>query len=258
MQNDTLILAELDQIHKSIDLIRGSVDRIRASISPPPAPLAPQIVPVQLGDPFHISRALRGGTNEFLADGSMRVTYPANEAEGGILVKVNYARRVRAEFDLLFEAPFDFPQGLKIFRIQSFDESIGLNNWDVILNAMGSADQAKINPMTSIEAARNAGAWWGGAKFAFREGVWYRVAVELKKGDLITPKSGAFRVLVDDQKILDLPEVEVIRGGGRFSDGQINRLHFGGWYSNGAHSNPTPNPAAPAAYRIRSATYTGE
>jgi hypothetical protein len=246
------LLSGLEKIQDGISKIRALV----AQESPPPA--GPVAGLVALENPLHISRALRGGINNFLPDHVLRLTYPINEAEAGVAVRVNYPSRVLVEFEMFFERPFDFAQGLKIFRIQSFDESTGLNNWDVILVACGAAVQTGSNPMVGLEAARNSGSWWGSAKFSFAEETWYRVAIELVKGDLDRAKSGAFRVSVDGDRILDLPGVEVIRGSGPFGDGPINRLHFGGWYSNGARGNPTPNPAAPASLRIRNAKHFGE
>lgn len=249
------------EISASLNRIHAETSRIREIIAqvPKPAPVVavPWVIPVQLDDPRNIPRALRGGINEFLPDGSMRVTYPVNEAEGGIMVRVDYPERVMAECDLLFERPFDFPQGLKIFRIQSFDEGQGVNNWDVILVARGAESQGGINPMLSLEAARNAGAWWGSAQFAFREDVWYRLGIELRKGQAARPKSGMLRVTVDGKPVLDLASVEVISGSGHFADGRINRLHYGGWYSNGAKANPFPNPVSPARFRIRNACHIG-
>jgi hypothetical protein len=248
MENEKLdvVLGSLDQIQKSIRQIQD--------ILSPPAPI-PNLI--RLNDPGHISRALRGGVNEFLADGSMKVTYPVNEAEGGVAVRVAYPNRVLTEFDILFEAPFDYAQGLKIYRVQSFNEAIGRNDWDVILVACGSAAQAGHSPMVRLEAARNGGSWWGSANFAFSTNVWHRVAVELSKGSVDKTASGSFRVLVDGIVILNLPAVEVIRGASAFADGPINRLHLGGWYSNGARGNPTPDPSTPASLRIKNVRHSG-
>lgn len=200
--------------------------------------------------------AARGGVNKIDGGRSLQITYPVNEAQGGVSVTPKFSKEVWISFCLCFEDPFDFPQGLKIFRISSFNEDEQKNNWDAILCACArkeASGQAGVTTMHTLEASRNGGDFWGECGFTFVPGRNYQVTLFFGKSTEGI-KDGRFAVKIDDETILDLRGIDCIRPG---KEGPINRLHFGGWYSNSAGGNPHRDPATPAKLTISNARYFG-
>lgn len=184
---------------------------------------------------------LAAGEKHFSGQKAIKLTYIKNEEQGGGEIEVE-SDHIFTRFYDYYEKGFDFAQGQKIHRIRSHNTALQANNFDIILYTHSkptASGQCGNNPMQAINIQKNAGAWWDGENISFEPGNWYRVETEIK---LNTPgkKDGIARVWVDDKLMLERKDLD-IRGN---STAKMNRVLFGGWYSNGAKNNPCKDPSS--------------
>jgi hypothetical protein len=174
---------------------------------------------------------------------AIKITYTANEQQGGTELTVNESH-IFTKFHFRYSSGFDFGCGVKSHRIRSMNEARGVNNYDIIIytEAAGSEQAASrslcgVNDMGSINIARNGGSWWGSSSFKFQRDKWYELETEIK---LNTPgfSNGEARMWIGDSLVFARTDLNIRDT----MTAPINRVMFGGWYSNGCRSNPCPNP----------------
>lgn len=201
---------------------------------------------VNIGQGSHVGLAV--GEVSHSGKKAIKITFTSNENHGGGEVKLSgYDRIFTRQYDY-YERNFDFAYGMKIHRIRSFNGN--LNDFDIVSVAWGtptsgSTNMSGVNDMGNISINANGGPvdWgsaWGGESFQREK--WYCVETEVKLND---PGSanGEVRIWIDGNLLVQRTNVN-IRGGLSKS---INRILFGGWYSNGAKGlNPQPDPAVPS------------
>lgn len=180
---------------------------------------------------------------------AIRITYAANEEAGGSNVGVNSDTvNVRAYY--YFDQGFDFGQGMKIGRVQSFNESTQMNDVDVILQcrSVNGANQCGVTDMAQLGLhynGRPVGSDWGAvsANVSFQRNRWYAVEYQVI---LNTPgmSDGIGRMWVDGKLVGERTNLRIR---GNFGTGvKLNTVRVGGWYSNSARGNSCPNPSQPS------------
>ena len=86
----------------------------------------------------------------------------------------------------------------------------------------------------------------GPESYELARGVWHKITVEVRLNNAGFA-DGSIRLYVDDQLVGENTQVEIREK----NDYLINRLSFGGWYSNSAGgANPSLSPAAPTSLLI--------
>ncbi len=173
---------------------------------------------------------------------AMKANFRYNE-EHNETFRVVDSKHIFVRFYDYYADGFDFPAGMKIGRISSFNAATQLNNYDIILQARatGSSNRCGTTDSTSLAISFNGGPVdWGMAEgnFVFQRGRWYNIQAEVK---LNTPgrSDGEVRVWVDEKLIAQKIGINITGSG----SAAINRVLYGGWYSDSAGGNPCPNPA---------------
>lgn len=180
---------------------------------------------------------------------ALRITYAANEEAGGSNVGVN-ADTINVRAYYYFDQGFDFGQGMKIGRVQSFNESTQMNDVDVILQcrSVNGANQCGVTDMYQLGLHYNGrplGSDWGAvsANVSFQRNRWYAVEYQVIMN---TPgmSDGIGRMWVDGQLVGERTNLRIR---GNFGTGvKLNTVRVGGWYSNGAGGNSCANPSQPS------------
>jgi polysaccharide lyase-like protein len=191
-------------------------------------------------------------TNEVANSGrkSIRLSFTKNEDFSGTTRIVN-SRHIFTRFYDYYAEGFDFAAGMKIHRLSAYNASKQLNDFDIILytQAEGGPDFCGTSEMQYLNFTYNGGPVdWGivGATIRFQRNKWYCIETEVK---LNAPgkSDGEIRIWVDGRIVAEKKGMNIT---GTISS-PINRVLFGGWYSNSsAGRNPCPNPAQPSVRYI--------
>jgi hypothetical protein len=178
---------------------------------------------------------------------AQRIEFVKNEDYGGTWRKTE-ARRIFTRFYDYYDSGFDFAAGMKIHRLSAFNEARQVNDFDIILQL--KADEPGANYCGTTDAkwlslTYNGGPVdWGSveARFTPMRGRWYCIETEVWL-NLPGQSDGEVRIWVDGQKVAERKGMDMT---GKIAS-PINRVMFGGWYSNSAAGkNPCPNPVVPS------------
>jgi hypothetical protein len=178
---------------------------------------------------------------------ALRIEFLKNEDFAGTTRKTE-ARRIFTRFYDYYDSGFDFAAGMKIHRLSSFNEARQLNDFDIILQLKADAPDANYCGLTDakyIALTYNGGPNdWGSveARFTPERGRWYAVETEVW---LNSPglSDGEARIWIDGRLVAEKKGMDIR---GKLTT-VINRVMFGGWYSNAAAGrNPCPNPINPS------------
>ena len=178
---------------------------------------------------------------------SLRVQFTRNEDYGGTWRKAE-GRHIHSRFYDYYETGFDFAAGMKIHRLSAFNEGKQLNDFDIILQLKADEPGANYCGLTDakyIALSFNGGPVdWGSveARWTPMRNRWYAIGTEIK---LNTPgfSDGEVRITIDGVKVAEKKGMNLT---GKV-DSPINRVMFGGWYSNSsAGKNPCPDPVGPS------------
>jgi hypothetical protein len=199
-----------------------------------------------------------GGGRTHTGKTAMRIEFAKNEAYGGANRKAE-ARRIFTRFYDYYESGFDFAAGMKIHRLSAFNEARQINDFDIILQL--KADEPGANYCGTTDAKWLALTFNGGpidwgsveARFTPMRGRWYCIETEVW---LNTPgfADGEVRIWIDGAKVAEKKGMNIA---GTLSS-PINRVMFGGWYSNAAAGkNPCPDPVTPSIRYVDDAAVSG-
>jgi len=189
---------------------------------------------------------------------ALRIEFTKNEDYGGAWRKTE-ARRIFTRFYDYYDSGFDFAAGMKIHRLSSFNDAKQINDFDIILQLKADTPDANYCGLTDarwIALSYNGGPNdWGSveARFTPVRGRWYCIETEVW---LNSPgmSDGEARVWIDGQLVAEGKSMN-IRGA---LDVPVNRVMFGGWYSNSAAGkNPCPNPDSPSRRYVDDAAISG-
>lgn len=184
---------------------------------------------------------------------SMGFTFVKNEDVAGasLYLSANVVN-VRAYYN--FASGFDFGQGVKIARVQAFNEATQLNDIDVVatVRSRGGINQCGVTDMNDMGLffnGRPVGFDWGNitVPIAFQRNKWYAIEYQVF---LNTPgvANGWVKIWVDG--VLKASKTGInIRGNGG-STVKLNRIRVGGWYSNSANGNTCSAPAQPSTMYV--------
>jgi hypothetical protein len=189
---------------------------------------------------------------------ALRIEFLKNESYGYTWRKTE-GRRVFTRFYDYYDSAFDFAAGMKIHRLSSFNEARQLNDFDIILQLKAEAPDANYCGLTDarwIALTYNGGPVdWGSveARFTPTRGRWYGIETEVW---LNTPglSDGEARIWIDGKLVAEKKGMNLRAN----LDATINRVMFGGWYSNSAAGkNPCPDPVAPSRRYVDDAAIAG-
>ncbi len=195
------------------------------------------------------------GSNSIVQANLLECSIAGNESYYGLTETVSYTREVYLRMDMKFGTDFDFGQGQKILRVRGFNVGGGVNYWDFIvqITSAGSAvQQAGTTESYQITFSRNSGSTWGVVNKTFVREQWYTFQYRYFLNSAQGVADGTFQCWLDGALIANYTNLDLI-GAGTWNN-TINRILWGGWYSNGAGGNPDPNPSpSPSTYQIRNA-----
>jgi hypothetical protein len=193
---------------------------------------------------------------------ALRIAFVKNEDYGGTWRKAD-SRHIFTRFYDYYDSGFDFAAGMKIHRLSAFNEAKQINDFDIILQLKADAPDANYCGLTDakyIALSYNGGPVdWGSveARWTPERGRWYVIETEIK---LNTPgkADGEVRYWIDGKLMAEKTGMNLNAS----LSSPINRVLFGGWYSNSAAGkNPCPNPNAPSRRYVDdpaiSASYIG-
>ncbi len=201
------------------------------------------------------------GSNSLVQANLLECTIAGNESYYGFTETVSYTREVYIKQDVKFSADFDFGQGQKIMRVRSFNGVT--NDWDFIaqITSTGNSNpgQAGRNDSYQITFSRNSGSTWGTVNKTFVRSQWYSFMYRFYLNSAQGVADGVFQCWLDGVLIANYTSLDLV-GGGTYNS-TINRILWGGWYSNGAGGNPNaaPEPVTSGvpgsiSYQIRNAS----
>lgn len=179
---------------------------------------------------------------------ALRLVFEHDEDSGGVVFAFPEEDRLFTRYYEYYAADFDWPCGMKVHRLSSFNSGTDINNFDIIDAATGvnvDRDFCGVNDFDYSATGANGGPTdWG--PFSHGEAIererWYCVEHEIRLNDP-GAANGEVRVWIDDLMVAEGTGVD-IRGG---LTAGLNRVLFGGWYSNGCGgANPCPDAALPA------------
>jgi hypothetical protein len=182
---------------------------------------------------------------------SLKATFERNEDVGSGTREIE-ARHVVVGFHDYYARGFDFAAGMKILRLSAFDAASQRNAFDIVLESRASSPDSNYCGLTDtayLSIAYNGGPVdWGivDAPFVFRRERWYAIRTEVR---LNQPgqSDGLLRVWVNGQKLIERTGMNLVGA----LPNPINRIGFGGWYSNSAAGrNPCPDPASPSTHFV--------
>ncbi|MDB5103905.1 MAG: hypothetical protein JWP91_1594 [Fibrobacteres bacterium] len=177
----------------------------------------------------------------------LRLNFTKNEDYGGTWRKAD-TRHIFTRFYDYYDEGFDFAAGMKIHRLSGFNEAKQVNDFDIILQLKADAPNADYCGLTDakyLALSFNGGPVdWGSVEVRWtpERKRWYAIETEIK---LNTPGSsdGEVRIWIDGRKMAEKTGMNLTAG----VSSPINRVLFGGWYSNAAAGkNPCPNPVGPS------------
>ena len=184
---------------------------------------------------------------------SLSFTYAKNEDVAGasLYLSANVVD-VRAYYN--FASGYDFGQGVKIARVQSFNEATQLNDIDVVatVRSRGGINQCGTTDMSDMGLffnGRPVGFDWGSltVPVSFQRNRWYAVEYQVF---LNTPglSNGWVKIWIDGNLVATKSSLN-IRGNGGASV-KLNRIRVGGWYSNSANGNSCSSPSQPSTMYV--------
>jgi hypothetical protein len=180
---------------------------------------------------------------------SLSVTYSKNEDVSGASLTLS-ANVVNVRAYYYFGTGYDFGQGVKIARVQSFNETTQLNDIDIVMTvrSRGGINQCGTTDMSDMGLffnGRPVGFDWGNLTYgiSLQRNRWYAIEYQVF---LNTPglHDGWVKIWIDGVQVAQKTGLN-IRGNGGWGV-KLNRIRLGGWYSNSANSNSCPNPAQPS------------
>jgi hypothetical protein len=188
---------------------------------------------------------------------SLRLTFAKDEEFAGANRTVS-ARHIFTRFYEYYDENFDFANGMKIHRLSAYDASRQLNDFDIILysKAEGGPNFCGKTDAHYLNLTYNGGPVdWGlvGGILQTQRKRWYCIETEV---NLNTPgkSDGEVRIWVDGKLFAEKKGMNI---SGSIAS-PINRVMFGGWYSNGAAGkNPCPNPANPSIRYVDDVAISG-
>ncbi len=215
-------------------------------------------VPVQINftDAALVSHVTSPGSNSIVQANLLECSIAGNESYYGFTETVSYTREVFIKQQMKFGADFDFGQGQKILRLRAFNVGGGVNYWDFIaqITSVGNSNpgQAGTNDSYQITVARNGGSTWGTYNKTITREQWYTFQYRYFLNSAQGVADGIFQMWLDGVQIFNITNLDLI--GAATWNNTINRVLWGGWYSNGAGGNPDSAPSpSPAKYQIRNA-----
>jgi hypothetical protein len=188
---------------------------------------------------------------------SLRIQFTRNEDYGGTWRKAD-GRHIHSRFYDYYETGFDFAAGMKIHRLSSFNEAKQINDFDIILQLKADEPGANYCGLTDakyIALSFNGGPVdWGSveARWTPMRNRWYSIGTEIK---LNTPgfSDGEVRITIDGAKVAEKKGMNLT---GKVAS-PINRVLFGGWYSNSsAGKNPCPDPVGASRRYVDDPTFS--
>ncbi|MDQ3002031.1 MAG: hypothetical protein M3Y08_12330 [Fibrobacterota bacterium] len=199
------------------------------------------------GSKLNVNGTRRSGTK------AMAVTYAKNEDVAGATLTLSAnVVNVRAYYN--FGTGYDFGQGVKIARVQSFNESTQLNDIDIVMTvrSKGGINQCGTTDMSDLGMffnGRPVGFDWGNltSTRTFQRNRWYAIEYQVF---LNTPglKNGWVKIWVDGVLVATKMNINIRGNGG--TGVKLNRIRLGGWYSNSANGNTCSSPASPSTMYI--------
>lgn len=192
------------------------------------------------------------GTTSIAVDGirhsgsrALRVAFTRNEQAGGASMTIEPQEHLFTRYYDYYDQGFDFACGMKVHRLTS--QTGEFADFDVISYSTGDtagagADYCGTNPMSGLHVGCNGGPHDWGSLFTpvrFERGRWTCVEHEIVLNQ-VGQSDGLVRLWVDG--VLAGEKLGLfIRDA---SSQGVNRVLFGGWYSNGcAGRNPCVDPA---------------
>ncbi len=200
---------------------------------------------VGIRDDKIVSLAVNGVSHS--GNKSMKIVFTKNEQYGGATRVVNTQHIFTRYYDY-YEMGFDFAAGMKVHRISGFNSAKGLNDFDIIVYSAASHSNFNYCGLSEPKFMRitfNGGPVdWGGAENAmrFQRGKWYLIETEVKLNEP-GKSNGLVRMWVDGKLFAEKTGINIVGN----QTTQINRVLFGGWYSNShAGKNPCVDPVSPS------------
>ena len=189
---------------------------------------------------------------------ALQITYAKDEGRGQAVVQIpnGGTEYVRTTQSMRFGETFDFGFGMKIHRVWSMNDVTDRSAFDIVVVAWGKSrpglaerDMTGVNDSYMVSINYNGGPNdWGAdwVDFSFERGRWYELVTEVKL-NTIGQSDGEVRLWIDGVKIAEKTGI-IIRDD---QSQTINRVLYGGWYSNSAAGdNPSPTPASPTSLLI--------
>ncbi|MDB5047976.1 MAG: hypothetical protein JWO30_1047 [Fibrobacteres bacterium] len=176
---------------------------------------------------------------------ALKIVFAKNEVYGGTWRKAD-SRHIFTRFYDYYDDGFDFAAGMKIHRMSAFNEGKQINDFDIILQTKAddpSSNYCGLTDAKYLALSYNGGPVdWGSveARWTPERKRWYCIETEIK---LNTPglSDGAVRIWVDGRVVAEKTGMNLT---GSVAS-SINRVMFGGWYSNSAAGkNPCPDPVS--------------
>lgn len=197
-----------------------------------------------------------GGIN-YSGKQCLRVQFTRNEDYGGTWRKAD-GRHIFSRFYDYYDSGFDFAAGMKIHRLSAFNEAKQINDFDIILQLKADEPGANYCGLTDakyIALSFNGGPVdWGSveARWTPMRNRWYAIGTEIK---LNTPgkSDGELRITIDGSVVAEKKGMNLTAS----VASPINRILFGGWYSNSAAGkNPCPNPVGASRRYVDNPTFS--
>ncbi|MDB5104130.1 MAG: hypothetical protein JWP91_1819 [Fibrobacteres bacterium] len=184
---------------------------------------------------------------------SLAVTYAKNEDVAGTTLTLSAnAVNVRAWYN--FGTGYDFGQGVKIARVQAFNEYTQMNDVDIVMTvrSSGGVNQCGTTDMSDMGMffnGRPVGFDWGNLTktISFQRNRWYAIEYQVI---LNTPgyKDGLVKIWIDGVLVATKSNINIRGNGG--STVKLNRIRLGGWYSNSANGNSCSSPSQPSTMYV--------
>ncbi|MDQ3000757.1 MAG: polysaccharide lyase [Fibrobacterota bacterium] len=189
---------------------------------------------------------------------ALKIEFVKNEDYGGTWRKASL-RRIFTRFYDYYDEGFDFAAGMKIHRLSAFNATTQINDFDIILQTKADSPDHNYCGLTDakyLALSYNGGPVdWGSVQVRWtpERKRWYKIETEVW---LNTPglSDGEVRLWVDGRIVAEKTGMDLT---GKL-DSPINRVMFGGWYSNSsAGRNPCPNPVGPSRRYVDDALISG-
>lgn len=254
----------MDKVTSGLAAIRQAMYEILTAlpVTAPPAPPPPPVQQEIFLDflPIYFNRndlvPLKGGTGKTTVFSPSRIDmeFTSDESYMGFRETVDILDEGYFASTLCFHEDFDFPQKLKVFRLQSMNEKTGKNNWDLLVQIASSKDRVRgQNLPLSITVGRNEGNTW--AEIPLKDwGITLQelralpVQYHFKLNSAQGVADGVFELWIGPLRVLYLDKVDMTGKG--VHNRHITHITWGGWNSNSANKNTMTAPSTPAKWSI--------